>query len=83
MLVLGLLLLTHFPVIAGLCRVQQPTAQMSPARKPTAAAAVSCGDIEDVPAGLVEGYKRHQAATYHAFTAEEVSSYPIWAVARP
>lgn len=78
MLVLGPLLLAVFPVIAGLGGLQQPTARriasvpaMSPARKPTAAA-VSCGDIEEVPAGLVEGYKRHPAATYHAFTAEEV-----------
>jgi len=49
---------------------------MAPARAP-AAAAVSCTstDIEDLPAGLVEGYKRHQAATYHAFTAEEVRRY--------
>eukprot|EP00752_Nemacystus_decipiens_P009795 g8744.t2 len=75
----------------GLGGVQQPTARivsgpaMSPARKPTAAAAappaattaVSCGDIEELPAGLVEGYRRHQAATYHAFTAEEVGTIRV------
>ena len=97
MLVLGLLSLAAFPVIAGLGRVQQPTATarriaaapaMSPARKAAAAdaaaaAAVSCTDIEEVPAGLVEGYRRHQAATYHAFTAEEVSRCPIQAAPRP
>eukprot|EP00903_Cladosiphon_okamuranus_P013359 g12451.t1 len=30
-----------------------------------------------VPGGLVEGYKRHQAATYHAFTAEEVGTIRV------
>ena len=84
MLALGLLLLTCFTVISGLGGVQQTTARiasvpaMSPARKPTA---VSCSDIEDVPAGLTESYKRHQAATYHAFTAEEVSRRSTWAAA--
>lgn len=81
MLVLGLLLLTYFTAIAGLGGVQQSTARIAsiPTMSP---APVSC-DIEDVPAGLVESYKRHTTATYHAFTAEEVSRYPLPAAARP
>lgn len=40
-----------------------------------AAPVASCAeiDIEDLPVGLVEGYKQHQTVEYHAFTSEEVS----------
>lgn len=73
MLALGLLLLTDFTAIGSPgSRAQQPSARQIAS---TLTSRMSCADIEDVPAGFVEGYKRHQAATYHAFTAEEVSRF--------
>lgn len=30
-------------------------------------------DIEDLPAGLVNGYRQHQALLYHDFSKDEVS----------
>ena len=30
-------------------------------------------DIEDLPAGLVDGYRQHQALQYHDFSQDEVS----------
>lgn len=88
MLVLVLLLLSILLTVAALggIPVQQPTARtlwplnprMPRARELVHAAAVPVGscadiDIEELPEGLVEGYKQHQAVEYHAFTAEEVS----------
>ncbi|CAN0438824.1 unnamed protein product [Ectocarpus sp. 12 AP-2014] len=36
--------------------------------------AASCADdIEDLPGAFVRDYRQHQAVTYHAFTAEEVT----------
>lgn len=89
MLVLVLLLISISQAVAAFCviRVQQSTAartlrplipRMPRSREVVHAAAApvaSCADIdiEELPAGLVEGYKQHQAVEYHAFIAEEVS----------
>ena len=70
MLALGLLLATVLPAVVAFGGHQRSTPLMAPAgRTPVT---LSCTDIEDLPAGLVEDYKRHQAATYHAFTTDKV-----------
>lgn len=57
--------------------VWSPATAAMPRRSAAAAVAADTGgvsrvdDIEELPAGLAEGYRRHQAS-YHEFTRDEV-----------
>lgn len=84
MLALALVLFTVLQAVAALGGIQQsiarptfwpPIPRMPRSRELVHAVApvATCADIEELPAGLVEGYKQHKAVGYHDFTAEEVS----------